>query len=87
MFFIIFVAIIVGLAAYSTIIKTLNTKPKTNLHYPQKEKSHKFHEPVGEYENNHADRVGKHLIAHPEPEAGYVVLNGVKHRIEDCKNL
>lgn len=26
-------------------------------------------------------------IVHEDPETGYVILNGVKRRIEDCKNL
>lgn len=57
------------------------------LKYPTREISHKFHEPVGHYEDNHADRVGRKLIKHEDPEEGYVVLNGVKHKIEDCKYL
>lgn len=28
-----------------------------------------------------------HSIQHDIPEAGYVILNGVKRRIEDCKDL
>ena len=30
---------------------------------------------------------GKRYIVHNEPEMGYVVLNGVKRRISDCKDL
>ena len=26
-------------------------------------------------------------VVHDEPEQGYVILNGVKRRIEDCKDL
>ena len=85
MFFPIFVMIVVGFAAYTIVTNSLNGKLKQK--YPQHEISHKFHEPVGEYEDNHADRIGKKLIAHPEPEPGYIVLNGIKHRIEDCKYL
>lgn len=70
-----------GLETYA---KTYQSPPKN---YPSVEKSHSFHEPVGEYEDNHKDRVGTHLIKHPEPEMGYVVLNGIKRKIEDCKDL
>lgn len=54
---------------------------------PIMEKNHAFHEPVGEYTENHADRIGRKLVTHEEPEPGYVVLNGIKRRIEDCKYL
>ena len=30
---------------------------------------------------------GKRYIVHNEPETGYVVLNGVKRKLTDCKNL
>lgn len=30
---------------------------------------------------------GPRYIVHNEPETGYVVLNGVKRRISDCKDL
>lgn len=30
---------------------------------------------------------GSRYIVHNDPEEGYVVLNGIKHRITDCKNL
>jgi hypothetical protein len=30
---------------------------------------------------------GPRYIVHNDPEEGYVVLNGVKRRLEDCKNL
>lgn len=61
--------------------------PNRSSHSPIIEKSHAFHEPVGEYEEDHLDRIGSELIRHPEAEAGYVVLNGVKRKLEDCKNL
>lgn len=54
---------------------------------PIEETSHEGHSPYGEYTRNHEDRIGRKLVPHPEPEPGYVVLNGVKRRIEDCKNL
>ena len=30
---------------------------------------------------------GKRYIVHNDPETGYVVLNGVKRKISDCKDL
>lgn len=56
-------------------------------HSPIEESSHEGHSPYGKYAQNHEDRIGRTLISHPEPEPGYVVLNGVKRKIEDCKNL
>lgn len=54
---------------------------------PIEETSHEGHSPYGRYAQNHEDRVGRTLITHPEPEPGYVVLNGVKRKIEDCRYL
>lgn len=56
-------------------------------HSPIEESSHEGHSPYGKYTQNHEDRIGRTLIPHPEPEPGYVVLNGVTRKIEDCKNL
>ena len=39
-----------------------------------------------QYEHDHKDQ-GERYIVHDEPEQGYVILNGVKRRIEDCKDL
>ena len=36
---------------------------------------------------NHEDFVNNHYVHHDEPEQGYVVLNGIKRKLEDCKNL
>ena len=33
------------------------------------------------------DKQSERYIVHDEPEQGYVILNGVKRRIEDCKDL
>ena len=39
-------------------------------------------------ETNHTDDInGKNIIHREAPEKGYVVLNGVKRRIHECKNL
>lgn len=54
---------------------------------PIKETSHEGHSPYGMYSKNHEDRVGRMLVKHPEPTPGYVVLNGVKISLKDCKNL
>ena len=91
MFFTFLVILVVSIAvmsAFTNGLKDPRIPPKVKpFNYPSIEKSHAFHEPVGQYEENHADRVGRRLLSHPEAEPGYVVLNGVKHRIEDCKNL
>lgn len=35
----------------------------------------------------HSKNNSSRYIVHEEPETGYVVLNGVKRKIEDCKYL
>lgn len=36
---------------------------------------------------HHHASTGPRYIVHEEPERGYVVLNGVKRRLTDCRNL
>ena len=36
---------------------------------------------------HHHDYSERRYVVHEEPQQGYVVLNGIKRRIEDCKNL
>lgn len=79
-----FILLFLAISFLNTYTTPLRKIPKQ---YPSKEKAHTFHEPIGNYEDTHADRVGTNLIKHPEAEIGYVVLNGVKRKIEDCKNL
>lgn len=39
-------------------------------------------------EPNHTDDInGRNIIHRDAPEKGYVILNGVKRRIHECKNL
>ncbi len=41
------------------------------------------------YGHHHATIDGEHprYIVHEEPNEGYVILNGVKRKITDCRNL
>lgn len=39
------------------------------------------------HHHEESNEFGSRYIVHNEPEQGYVVLNGVKRRIIDCKNL
>lgn len=43
----------------------------------------------GQYGHDHSSGAlpEKRYIVHEEPEEGYVILNGVKRRIRDCKYL
>lgn len=36
--------------------------------------------------NPAVDRIPRYIV-HEEPETGYVILNGVKRRLTDCRNL
>ena len=40
-----------------------------------------------EYGHNHHTDSSSRYIVHQEAEDGYVVLNGVKRKISECKNL
>ena len=40
-----------------------------------------------QYGHNHGALPEKRYIVHEDPEEGYVILNGVKRRIRDCKYL
>ena len=37
--------------------------------------------------NNSNPEFGRRYIVHEEPEEGYVILNGIKRKITDCKYL
>ena len=39
-----------------------------------------------EYGHDHKEQPDRYIV-HDETEQGYVILNGVKRRIEDCKDL
>lgn len=78
-----FIILIIFAMAMVAVLGRKAMRPKS----PIIERSHRHHEPVGDYEDDHLDRIGSRLVAHPEPEEGYVVLNGVKRKLEDCKNL
>lgn len=39
-----------------------------------------------EYGHDHGPQAARYIV-HDDPEKGYVVLNGVKRRLEDCKYL
>lgn len=42
-----------------------------------------------EFEHKHpqTNEFGRRYIVHEEPEEGYVILNGIKRKLTDCKNL
>ena len=35
----------------------------------------------------HDHKSGRRYIVHEEPNEGYVILNGVKHKLKDCADL
>ena len=88
-FILIFLVAMVIIAAVlaSSVNKKTGRYSAVNPASPIIENSHAWHEPKGEYGENHADIVDDHVVSHPQPEIGYVVLNGVKRKLEDCKWL
>lgn len=87
-FFYLFVVFFVVIAIGSVVESLMIANKKTNW---QKKaflkKKDLFHETVGEMDKDHKDRVGNILVEHPKAEPGYIVLNGVKRKLEDCKYL
>lgn len=87
-FFYLFVVFFVVIAVGSLVQSLIMSNQKTN--WPKKvflKKNDLFHETVGEMDKDHKDRVGNNLVEHPKAEPGYIVLNGVKRKLEDCKYL
>lgn len=41
----------------------------------------------GHHHENEAMEYGQRYVVHEDPEMGYVILNGVKRKLEDCKYL
>ena len=43
----------------------------------------------GRIGDTHQDVINgsEHRVTHEKPELGYVILNGVKYKLEDCKDL
>ncbi len=75
----IFVIIIVISSFFSAFGK------KTRVNMPAKQNN-----PVEEAKPVHIDNINGSRgpsVQHETPEAGYVVLNGVKRKLEDCKYL
>ena len=97
----VFIVMIVCLRMGFLIIDIVSSSPTSNSHKayetalnkyqeshsPIEETSHEGHSPYGVYSRNHEDRIGRMLVKHPEPTPGYVVLNGVKISLKNCKDL
>lgn len=77
------IVVVICMAAYSSYTTKKYEKPKPS----SVKMKNLFHETVGVQSENHEDRIGTHLIEHPKAEPGYIVLNGIKRKIEDCKDL
>lgn len=89
---IVFFIFVIVLVIVITVLSVTTSKnyPQRGINTPRNDINHFFrepHEPSGEYGENHQDIVDDRVVNHPEPEIGYVVLNGVKRRLEDCKWL
>lgn len=87
--FIVFLVMIIALTIFLVVMSIYSTRhiPSRNTRSPIVEQDHLWHEPKGEYGENHADIVDDRVVSHPQPEIGYVVLNGIKRKLEDCKWL
>lgn len=88
--FIVVVALWIIIGAFSTIFASKNKKktissdghvvPKTQDFTCENEFGHN-------HPNSSNPEYGRRYIVHEEPEEGYVVLNGIKRKISDCKYL
>lgn len=86
-FFVILVLTATFIIVAVSVSSTKKVTPPYHNNSPIVEPNHLWHAPRGEYGENHADIVDDKIVNHPEPEPGYVVLNGIKRRLEDCKWL
>lgn len=93
-FFIIFVVVItIILVALAGAKPQSRPNQQTTYHSnrqapsPIVENTHQWHEPKGQYGSNHKDMVDNHVVNHEQPELGYVILNGIKRKLKDCKDL
>ncbi|MEE1354878.1 hypothetical protein [Absicoccus porci] len=74
-FWIVFIIVIVDIFLAQLVKKSkISIKPKKDVTCET------------QYNHDH-DKQSERYIVHDEPEQGYVILNGVKRRIEDCKDL
>ncbi len=82
--FLIIVAVVVWYA-FKSVIEATRSKEGTRSddgHVVRKEQDMTCNTKYG---HDHPET--KRFIVHEDPDEGYVVLNGVKRRIQDCKDL
>ena len=87
-----FIWIVFVLSIMISVVKSVQTtldggEKQRSVMRSFKELSHEWHETEGEIGEEHVDRIENEPIKHESPEEGFVILNGIKRRIEDCKNL
>lgn len=86
-FFVIFTVIIsmavvgAGLSG-KTVRKTYGTKSSDGHYVPKSQDM-----TCRKYGHRHETESTPRYIVHEDPETGYVILNGIKRKISDCKNL
>ncbi len=73
-----FIFLIVFWTAVSAFLNVLNKN---------KSPKNKEKDVTCETQYNHKHEENRNYVVREEPEEGYVTLNGVKRRIEDCKYL
>ena len=85
---------VVVLSAFVTVVGKLKKRNRTiaadgHVIPPEKDitcegrDGHRHPQPTARQKEDYGPR----YIVHDDPEIGYVILNGVKRRIQDCKDL
>ena len=79
----VWVVIIAAASIISSAARRKNTTYSSDGHAVPREDDFTCETKYG-HQHDYSER---RYVVHEEPQQGYVVLNGIKRRIEDCKNL
>ena len=84
LFFAIYIFVII--AAITTVVKSVRNRQTISSDGHRVPKSQDLTCDTKHAHKHEAPELPRYIV-HEEPEEGYVVLNGVKRRIKDCKYL
>ena len=79
----VWIVIIAAASVISSIARRKNTTYSSDGHAVPTEDDFTCETKYG-HQHDYSER---RYVVHEEPQQGYVVLNGIKRRIEDCKDL
>ncbi len=83
--YIVFMAAVISLAVKNQEGKTRKAPVSDDGHAVPKEQDLTCERYGHDHQEN--TEFGRRYIVHEDPEEGYVILNGIKRKISECKNL